>query len=150
MQPFVISGCCLLVVDIERSTAFYTQKIGFELARSAVGFAQYRTIGGAHLSTWQSDHSYRETGLVPQGEQVLNKTMPALLFPSQAALESCYLELQSRGVVFSGAPRWYPWKAYCAYFDDPDGNLWELLWWGADRDAKAPPAAVAHAQGFAP
>jgi catechol-2,3-dioxygenase len=150
VQNFAISGCCLLVADVARSTEFYTQKVGFELVRSAVGFAQYRTIGGVHLSTWQADHFYRETGLVAQGTQVLNKTMPALLLPNQMALEDCYRELQSRGVVFSGAPRWYPWNAYCAYFDDPDGNIWELLWWPPERASKAPPVAVAHQQGTTP
>ena len=146
MQSLSISGCCLLVADIEVSTAFYTQQVGFELARTAVGFAQYRTIGGAHLSTWQSDHFYRETGLVSHGKQVLNKAMPALLFPNQTALETCYRELQSRGVVFKEAPRLYPWNAYCAYFDDPDGNIWELLWWPPDTGTKAPPSAAAYQQ----
>jgi lactoylglutathione lyase len=37
-----------------------------------------------------------------------------------------YEELRSRGVSFVKPPTTFPWGQRIAYFEDPEGNLWEI------------------------
>ncbi len=147
MAIYSVTGCCLLVADLERSIAFYTRKIGFELDRKAPGFAQYTSRKGVHLSTWEADHFYAETGLPHHGTQPFNKAMAGLLLPTRADVDAAYAELSARGVQFSYPPRLHEWNAYATYFDDPDGNIWEIFWWPQGDEAKAGPAAQERVQG---
>jgi len=123
-----ITGCCLLVGDLERSVAFYTEQVGFVLARKALGFAQYRPQG-VHISNWEFTNFCEETGLPLSGPRVLHKAMGGLIVASEADVDRAYELLRSRGVRFPKSPQLYPWNAYAAYFSDPDGNIWELYSW---------------------
>jgi catechol 2,3-dioxygenase-like lactoylglutathione lyase family enzyme len=125
-----ITGCCLLVTDIDRSVSFYTEKVGFLLHRRAFGFAQYEPRNGVHLSNWQIDYFCEQTGLPRQEHRALHKAMPGMLLGSAAEVDAAYDELRARGVVFAKPPKLYPWNAYAAYFDDPDGTIWEIFHWG--------------------
>jgi catechol 2,3-dioxygenase-like lactoylglutathione lyase family enzyme len=149
MASYSITGCCLLVADLERSIAFYTRKIGFELDRKAPGFAQYKARQGVHLSTWEAGHFHAATGLPDHGARPLNKMMAALLLPSQAAVDAAYAELKERGVSFVHPPKRHAWNAYATYFDDPDGNIWEIFWWPKGDEDKAGTAAQQRVQGAA-
>jgi uncharacterized glyoxalase superfamily protein PhnB len=37
-----------------------------------------------------------------------------------------YNELKAKGVNFVKAPTTFPWGQRIAYFEDPEGNLWEI------------------------
>jgi catechol 2,3-dioxygenase-like lactoylglutathione lyase family enzyme len=124
-----ITGCCLLVDDLQRSVDFYTGKLGLVLHRKAYGFAQYEPRRNVHLSTWQVDYFCDEVGLPRQAYRALNKAMPGVLLSSAAEVDAAYAELKGRGVAFAKPPQTYPWNAYACYFDDPDGNIWELFHW---------------------
>jgi catechol 2,3-dioxygenase-like lactoylglutathione lyase family enzyme len=126
-----VTGCCFLVGDLERSVAFYTERVGFELARKAPGFAQYRPQGGVHVSTWETAHFCGATGLPGAVPRRLNKAMGGLLVASASDVEAAYEQLRGRGVAFPKPPMLYEWNAYAAYFQDPDGNVWEIYCWGA-------------------
>jgi catechol 2,3-dioxygenase-like lactoylglutathione lyase family enzyme len=129
-----ISGCCLLIDDLDRSVAFYTDKMGLVLHRKAYGFAQYEPRRGVHLSTWQIDYFCEHVGLPRQVHHALHKAMPCVLMSSAAEVDAAYKELSSRGVKFASVPALYPWNAYACYFDDPDGNIWELFHCTSDRE----------------
>ena len=129
MELTRISGCCLLVDDLERSAAFYTQRVGLVLHRKAYGFAQYEPRRGVHLSTWQIDYFCEHVGLPRQVHRASHKAMPGVLMGSAAEVDAAYAELKSRGVTFAKQPQLYPWNAYACYFADPDGNIWELFHW---------------------
>jgi len=131
MQFLPVTGCCLLVGALERSVKFYTEQVGLELMRKAPGFGQYRPRNGVHLSNWEIDHFCAETGLPHHGKARVNKAMVGMQVDSRDAVDQAYRELGARGVVFAGPPRLHAWNCYAAYFDDPDGNIWEIYWWAA-------------------
>ena len=40
--------------------------------------------------------------------------------------EPTYEELKAKGVHFIKPPTTFPWGQRIAYFEDPEGNLWEI------------------------
>jgi catechol 2,3-dioxygenase-like lactoylglutathione lyase family enzyme len=115
----------LVVGDVERSKAFYTEVLGAEL---------YREYGGTSavlhfLGSWLL--------LVTGGEPTADK--PGVRFsppPNRGtashemiiAVPDCraaYEELLARGVEFLAPPVEYDWEVRC-FLRDPDGHLIEL------------------------
>jgi predicted enzyme related to lactoylglutathione lyase len=114
----------VVVSDQDRSLAFYTQKLGFELQMDAP-MGQSRWIQ-----------------LAPKGAQtslVLGKPtedMPAEVYARTKAnlggfanfifavddINATYAELSARGVEFEDKPAQQPW-GWWATIKDPDGNI---------------------------
>ena len=126
-QP--ITDICLLVEDIDRTVAFYTEKLGYRLRRRAEGFADF-DCAGVTLAAWELDHINRHCGVSNQrSPRGAHKACVAMQLASAAEVDRLHAELSARGVPFYGPPADYVWNARCAYFTDPDGTLWELYAW---------------------
>jgi uncharacterized glyoxalase superfamily protein PhnB len=73
----------------------------------------------------------------------VHKACAAAELPSPAAVDAVYRELNALDVKFTRPPADYPWNARCAYFTDPDDNLWEIYAWldgGPVGDVEGPAA----------
>ena len=127
-QRHAISDVCVLCGDVERSIAFYRDKLGFELLHRAEGFADF-SGAGLTLALWEIDHISRHTGIANTRGPGAHKVCIAVKLPSPAELDACYEELSARGVAFQAPPADYPWNARCVYFSGPDDELWELYAW---------------------
>ena len=57
------------------------------------------------------------------------ESMVAFEVSGRDEIKSLYETLLAKGVPFHGPPKEYPWNAYCCYFNDPDGSLWEIYTW---------------------
>ena len=129
-----ISDVCLLCRDIEASLDFYQNKLGFKLRRRAEGFVDFDTHG-IILALWDIAHFSVHVGYTSEDSSPASlKVMTAIELQSSDELDHMYADLSSRGVAFIQPPKAYPWNAYCAYFNDPDNNLWELYSWMGDPD----------------
>lgn len=128
-QSQKISDICLLVEDIDRTIAFYVDKLGFRLRRSAEGFADFHN-DGITLAAWELDHINAHTGVsnkrAPAGA---HKACIAVNVSPPAEVDRLYSELLAKGVPFYGPPEDYVWNARCIYFSDPDDTLWEVYAW---------------------
>lgn len=128
-QAHPITDICFLVEDVERAAAFYIGKLGFKLRRRAPGFADFKAAG-LTLALWEIDHIAAHTGVsgrhAPPGT---HKACAAAELPSPATVDALHRELSALGVPFRRPPADYPWNARCAYFTDPDDNLWEIYAW---------------------
>ena len=126
-QP--ISDICVLVEDIERTVAFYVDKLGFRLRRRAEGFADFHGAG-LTLAAWEIDHIGAHCGVsTERAPRMAHKACIAVNLPNAQAVDHWHAELSTAGVPFTGPPADYVWNARCAYFHDPDGTLWELYAW---------------------
>lgn len=128
-QLHPITDVCFLVEDVDRSIAFYVEKLGFQLRRRAPGFADFKGAG-LTLALWEIGHIAANTGISDRraGPRV-HKACAAVELPAPAAVDAVYRELSAIGVPFQGPPADYSWNARCGYFTDPDDNLWEIYAW---------------------
>lgn len=129
-----ITDTCLVCSDLERSIAFYRDKLGFKLRRKADGFADFASEGVV-LALWEASHIARHVGISDAAhERLSHKVMVAMAVGSTDRVDALHDELVATGVEMHGAPKSYPWNAYACYFADPDGNLWEIYTWIGDPD----------------
>lgn len=124
-----ITDLCFLVEDVERSVAFYRDKLGFKLRTRAEGFADFRTSNVA-LALWEIDHIAQTVGISnKRSGPGVHKAVGAIEVASGEEVDGLYDQLLARGVVFVSPPKDYPWRARCVYFTDPDEHLWEIYSW---------------------
>ncbi len=114
----------LKVADIERSLAFYTGVLGFELQQRMGDEAAFVSAGGYHhhigLNTWQS------RGGTPPAPGHTGLFHVAIRYPGRPALADALRRLVAAGHPVSGASDHGVSEAI--YLDDPDGNGVELYW----------------------
>ena len=112
----------LKVADIERSLAFYTGVLGFELQQRLGDEAAFISAGGYHhhigLNTWES----KGASPSPPGHTGLFHV--AIRYPDRATLADALRRLIEAGVPLSGASDHGVSEAL--YLNDPDGNGIEL------------------------
>lgn len=114
----------LRVSDLERSLAFYTSALGFELMGRLDGEAAFLSAGGYHhhiaLNTWQCKGGARPA----PGTTGLHHL--AILYPDRSTMAAAYRRVVAGGVNVSDAAD--HGGSESVYFDDPDGNGIELTW----------------------
>ena len=112
----------LKVADIERSLAFYTGVLGFELQQRMGDEAAFVSAGGYHhhigLNTWQS----KGASPPPPGHTGLFHV--AIRYPDRPTLADALRRLVEAGIPLTGASDHGVSEAL--YLNDPDGNGIEL------------------------
>jgi hypothetical protein len=127
-QLQAISDICLLVQDLDRSVAFYTEKLGFTVVRRTEGFAAFNSRS-VSLVVWQTSHvpdEPRAQSLAAAAGRTAHKACLSVNLTSPAEVDAIYAALLERGIPFQRPPSDYPWGARCCYFSDPDDYLWEI------------------------
>jgi predicted enzyme related to lactoylglutathione lyase len=106
------------VSDQDRALAFYTQKLGFEVATD-VSFGPQRwievSIPGAATQI---------TLFTPDGHEGRIGTFTGIVFEADD-IEATYAEMVEKGVKFSQPPKKESW-GMSAMFEDDDGNSFVL------------------------
>lgn len=113
----------LIVEDLDRSLAFYTQVLGIKLQHRAEQFAQLDT-GATRLALFTRD-AMAETLSMPLQTPAANAPGFELGF-KVADVDAAYQELRNNGAPEVIAPTDRPWGQRTAYVRDPDGHLIEL------------------------
>jgi catechol 2,3-dioxygenase-like lactoylglutathione lyase family enzyme len=134
-QRHPITDIGILVGDIERSIAFYRDKLGFRLWHRMPDFVDFQGAG-LTLALWTREHINRHTGVgVPPCGAA--SAFIAVRLDEPTDVDRTYDELRKANVAFVGIPADYPWNVRAAYFKGPDGEVWELYAW---HDGGAPGA----------
>ncbi len=114
----------LKVADLERSIAFYSGVLGFEVVQHFGSQAAFLSAGGYHhhigLNTWESSGGSPP----PPGHTGLYHV--AILYPRREQLADALRRLTEAGVLLDGASDHGVSEAL--YVRDPDGNGVELYW----------------------
>ena len=106
-DPFPI----LLVADLERSVAFYRDRLGFELTYEFEGFAHLGVEGGS-------------LGLASTKESVDPASTAIWAYTDD--VDALFAELTEAGVGVIAAPADQPWGERVASVADPDGYVVHL------------------------
>lgn len=112
------------MADLERSIAFYSGVLGFQLVQRFNKQAAFLSIGGYHhfigLNTWESKGGVTP----PPGTTGLFHA--AILYPTRPALADALRRLNKARIELDGASD--HGVSESLYLRDPDGNGLELTW----------------------
>jgi lactoylglutathione lyase len=115
------------VRDLEKCVSFYRDKLGLELQHREDDFAYFvfsnqERPGVALVGMNNAVNLISEAQVRPK-EEAIHRTYFAVFLDD---VDKEYDELRSRGVNFVKPPTTHPWGQRIAYFEDPEGNLWEI------------------------
>ena len=127
-----ISVLTLGVADLDRSVAFYRDGLGFptegivgrEFDHGAVAF--FDLAGGLKLALWAEDDIAHDTGLSKGSGNPTAMTIGHNV-RSREEVERLFDQARRAGAGIVKAPADTFYGGYAAYFSDPDGHLWELV-----------------------
>ncbi|MHB2037495.1 MAG: VOC family protein [Nitrososphaerales archaeon] len=124
-----INAYVLSVRDLDRCIAFYRDKLGFKLKDKTDDFA-YMVFGSSGPGV----------GLLSVGSAI-KMISPETRAHSDASIRAAnwnyfavfvedvdkeYEDLNAKGVHFLKKPTTHEWGQRIAYFEDPEGNVWEI------------------------
>ncbi|MDE1858590.1 MAG: VOC family protein [Thaumarchaeota archaeon] len=117
----------LAVKHLEECVAFYRDKLGFELKDKQDDFAYFvfDKKGGAGLGllTLEAAATMISQEHIRPKEDTVHRDYFAVFVDD---VDKEYAELVEKGVHFVNPPKTHPWGQRIAYFEDPEGNLWEV------------------------
>src|SRR5215470_19926840 len=119
-----ISSVSVVVSDQDRSLAFYTEKMGFELQMDApMGQSRWIQLApkGAQTSLVLSKPTEDMPAEIQQQARAMIGGFANFIF-NVDDMQATYTELTSRGVEFVDKPSQQPW-GWWATLKDPDGNV---------------------------
>lgn len=132
MQPR-ITVLTLGVDNLERSLEFYRDGLGFdtegiigtEFEHGAVAF--FKLQEGLQLAIWRRDDIAHDAGLQKAAPSATEITIGHNV-ASKQEVDEVIEKARKAGAVITVAPHDTFWGGYSAYFQDPDGHLWEVVY----------------------
>lgn len=127
-----INDICLFVKDFQGALKFYTEKFGFKVKRlqpdpEHANYAEFEFHGTA-VTLWDKkglcevvDHTYID------GDG--HHFMMAVKVPALQDVDDIAEELIGNGVNCIKEPTTYGFGSRAAYFQDFEGNVWEVFAW---------------------
>ena len=130
MQP-VITLVTLGVDDLEKSLRFYRDGLGFptegivgqEFEYGAVAFFQLQS--GLRLALWPRKSIAHDTGLTVAARSPTDFTV-AHNVRSKDEVDAVMAQVKAAGATIIKPAHETFWGGYTAYFQDPDGHVWEV------------------------
>ena len=121
------------VDDLERSLRFYRDGLGLptegivgkEFEHGAVAFLDLQH--GVRLALWPRDSIAHDTGLPKSGRSATELTLGHNV-GSRAEVDAVVAEARRAGATIVKPAADTFWGGYAAYFQDPDGHVWEVVW----------------------
>ena len=121
-----ISFITLAVNDLNRSLIFYRDALGLTPRKvtEQVVFFDFSTL---QLALYCADALACDLGttLAPAG---LGRSALAHNVAAVGEVDQLLQQALQGGAVLLKAAHWAKWGAYCAFFADPDGHIWEVVW----------------------
>ena len=119
-----INATVLFVENFDACVKFYRDTLGLKVKESDVGFTSFDVAGQelAIMDLPTACQMISEEVIQPQEKGVRRVLLAAFLDNTDEAYEA----LKAKGVQFIKPPITQPWGQRTAYFNDPDGNLWEI------------------------
>ena len=122
-----LSFVTLAVADVERSRAFYVDRLGWTATTHVPGEVLMIRVGDlVMLSLWSESGFESEVGRLRRGDGCAPITL-AHNVGDPADVDRVLAEAQSIGAEVAPAEQ-RAWGGYTGYFADPDGYRWEIAY----------------------
>lgn len=133
MRPS-ITVLTLGVGDLERAVAFYRDGLGWptqgivgqEIENGAVAF--FKLDSGLMLALWPQSSLLAETGLKEATSLSATSFSLGHNVGSKEEVDEAVAAVLNAGGTLVQPAQDREWGGYSAYFQDPDGHLWEAVW----------------------
>lgn len=125
MEPR-ISVITLGVSDIERSTRFYRDGLGLPI-RDDKPPVVYFQLRGTWLALFPRQALAGYANVAPEGEGFSGVTLSCNV-ASREQVAQTVNDAEQAGATVVNPPAEAGWGGYTAWFSDPDGHLWEIVW----------------------
>jgi catechol 2,3-dioxygenase-like lactoylglutathione lyase family enzyme len=121
------AGAILAVANVERSVAFYSERLGFEV-EALYDDPPYATLAraGARLSLAEQGHAAEDRPGVLMNAPPDPSSLQVVLVLEMSGVREAYDSLSAAGVRFLAEPYSPPWGGHRCFAVDPDGYLIEL------------------------
>lgn len=127
-----INDICLYVKDFQGALKFYTEKFGFKVKRlqpdeEHANYAEFE-FHGTGVTLWQKDgvcECFDRKYIDGEGHHF----MIAVKVPTLQDVDDISEELIGNGVHCVKEPTTYEFGSRAAYFNDFEGNIWEVFAW---------------------
>jgi catechol 2,3-dioxygenase-like lactoylglutathione lyase family enzyme len=121
------AGAILAVADVERSIAFYSEQLGFEV-EATYDDPPYATLAraGMRLSLAEQGHPAEDRPGVMMNTPSDPSSLQVVLVLEMSGVRDAYESLSAAGVPFLAEPYSPPWGGHRCFAVDPDGYLVEL------------------------
>ncbi len=128
-----LSVITLAVADLERSFRFYREGLGLpgagitgqQFEHGAVAF--FDLDGGAKLAIWAQDDVAHDTGLPKTPPSPTSFTLGHNV-RTRDEVDRVMAQALAAGARAVKPAHDTFWGGYAAYFQDPDGHVWEIVW----------------------
>jgi uncharacterized protein len=122
------------VDDLERAVAFYRDGLGLptkgifgtEYEHGAVAFFELQD--GFILAVWERKNLAWDAG-IPQTERSPTEFSLGHNVNSREEVDAVMEQARAAGARIIKEAQETFWGGYAGYFQDPDGHLWEVLWY---------------------
>ncbi|TFH51352.1 MAG: VOC family protein [Lysobacterales bacterium] len=125
MQPH-ISVITLGVDDMERATHFYRDGLGLPI-RDDKPPVVYFQLRGTWLALFPRQALANYANVPAHGEGFAAITLSCNV-DSREEVDKTTRAAEQAGAAIINPPHEVGWGGYTAWFSDPDGHLWEIVW----------------------
>lgn len=115
------------VADIQQSKEFYKNALGWLPAKGSNENIAFFSHGGIVLSLYPLGKLAEDAILDPQRSGFSGVTL-AINQDTKNAVTETFNRAKENGAKVLVEPRDTFWGGYDAYFADPDGHTWEIVW----------------------
>lgn len=120
-----------LVDDVFKSADEFTKLFGckpYRIDETFAGFSLVNSEGNVEFFLWQWEHLEKNLGPDVM-KKVKYRAQQAIRYTSKEEVDNMYHILKAQNVTFISTPQVYSWNAYCVYYIDNSGHMWELFCW---------------------
>jgi len=114
------------VRDLEASTKFYTETLGWKVSRPQEGVAFFQA-GGVVLTLFPREELAKDALISDNGNGFAGISL-AQNARSEEEVDEIISDLRAKGVKILKEPQKVFWGGYSSYFADPDGFPWEVAY----------------------
>ena len=118
-----LSIVTLGVRDMARARAFY-EAMGWQAGMVVPGDVSFFQAGGMIFGLWARDKLAEDAGIVPGGG--FGNVSLAYNARSESEVDSVIAQAQAAGATILKPPQRAFWGGWYAYFQDPEGHVWEV------------------------